>query len=117
VTTKITNYTQRIAEDEGEFESAEEAAAWVAGAVLAFGDAKNINVFVKTRFEAGDSIPGGGFFMRPRNVWEARVEASWPQDRETSESPVRINMTPVLSALIDVKREMDEDHGEPASGE
>ena len=102
MSTKITNTSQRVAEDEGEFDSPVNAAAWVAGAVIAFQDAEEISVDIRKGSARDSSAPAS--FMWSQPVWFARVRAYWPREVVESESPVWFDMMDVANALRDVQK-------------
>ena len=105
-TTKITNVSQRVARDDGEFESIVSAAAWVSGAILAFQEAESIRVDIELKTKKDSFAPGS--FMWSQPVWVARVEAYWREQRSTEESRARIDVTSVVQALLDVSSDSRE---------
>lgn len=97
---KIVTVTRTHAHDEGDFETREDMAAWLAGAVLAFDSADRIYARIERREGQRDPNAPGSFLYRSQPHWHAEVSVEWPEERTREPGPAPLDVTAVRDALV-----------------
>lgn len=96
---EIRTQSRRTATDEGEFETRADAAAWVAGAVLAFDGAEDLHIHIERRRRGLGWPP----YLR------VSLEAEWPAVTSPEPRLPPVDVTAVRDALVEAAHALREE--------